>query len=300
MRGFWTLAIGVLALTQACDGTDPNGDVTLRNRIVFLSDTGRYAIHHMNPDGTDERAIPVEFPEAAATPSVAPDGRSLLLAVLVSGRSDIFRVGADGSGLTNLTNHPASDHYPEWSPDGTRIAFSSTRINNADLDIMVMNADGSEVEPVSVSPGSDSRPSWAPDGISLVFASDRVQPDNHEVYRGSIESGDFTPITDHLEDDYAAAWSPLGNQIAFLSPRDPPDGVPRPASIYLMSPDGADARAVVSDTINYTNAGPRSPAWSGDGQRLVYNCDSEICVVNADGTGRTEIGTGRDPTWGPP
>src|SRR5215208_3831615 len=53
---------------------------------------------------------------------------------------DIYTMNADGSGVTRLTNDPARDIQPAWSPDGTKIAFVSIRDGNTE--VYVMNADG--------------------------------------------------------------------------------------------------------------------------------------------------------------
>ena len=43
------------------------------------------------------------------------------------GNLEIYVMDADGGNQENLTNHPAYDYYPDWSPDGTKIAFASRR-----------------------------------------------------------------------------------------------------------------------------------------------------------------------------
>ena len=59
----------------------------------------------------------------------------------------------DGTGQTRLTNNPALDSAPAWSPDGTKILFTSTRDNAMSPSLYVMNADGSS--PTRVTTGSD-------------------------------------------------------------------------------------------------------------------------------------------------
>ena len=77
---------------------------------------------------------------------------------LRDGNFEIYVMNLDGSNPTRLTNNPASDTYPSWSPDEKRIAFTSNRDGN--LEIYVMNADGSEQR--NLTNADDNWPSWSP------------------------------------------------------------------------------------------------------------------------------------------
>ena len=86
----------------------------------------------------------------------------------------MFVVDADGSNPVNLTNNAFLDDTAVWSPDGTKIAFSSNR--DGDYDIFVMNADGSNVvEPDERRDGDfiDEFPAWSPDGTKIAFTAYR-------------------------------------------------------------------------------------------------------------------------------
>jgi Tol biopolymer transport system component len=67
---------------------------------------------------------------------------------------------ADGSGAVRLTNNPADDDHPAWSPDGARLAFVSWRDGNAE--VYVMDAGGSGLTRLTDNPANDWDAVWAP------------------------------------------------------------------------------------------------------------------------------------------
>src|SRR5258708_9953489 len=81
-------------------------------------------------------------------------------------------MNADGGGVPRLPDTRAADGDPAWSPDGTRLAFTSTRDGNSE--IYVMNADGSGVTRLTTDPNRDGHPAWC--GTRIAFQSDRYLP----------------------------------------------------------------------------------------------------------------------------
>jgi Tol biopolymer transport system component len=67
-------------------------------------------------------------------------------------------MNADGSDPRPVTNSLAVDTEPDWSPDGTKIAFVSDRDGNPE--IYVTDADGSGQTSISNNPASDAHPDW--------------------------------------------------------------------------------------------------------------------------------------------
>ena len=59
-----------------------------------------------------------------------------------SGNSDVYVMGADGSNVTQLTNHPGTDSEPVWSPDGAQLAFASNRAGPAEVYLMDNSGEG--------------------------------------------------------------------------------------------------------------------------------------------------------------
>jgi TolB protein len=76
------------------------------------------------------------------------------------GQADIYVINIDGSGRSNLTNNPANDWAPAWSPDGKYIASQTNREGN--FEIYRMASDGSDPVNLTNDPGDDQLPHWRP------------------------------------------------------------------------------------------------------------------------------------------
>ena len=107
------------------------------------------------------------------------------------------------------------DEEPQWSPDGTRVAFSSTRGGSRNFDIFVMQADGSGVTRLTDHPAPDQDPAWAADGKSLFFTSERNG--RGEIYRVWIDSRKVDRLTSGLSRAIMPAASRDGRYMAYAA-----------------------------------------------------------------------------------
>jgi Tol biopolymer transport system component len=153
------------------------------------------------------------------------------------GDSEIFAMNADGSAQTQLTFNSAFDAHPAWSPDGTKIAFSSTR--DGDFEVLVMNADGSGQTQLTFNSADDALPNWSPEGTKIAFSSSRNGDD--EIFVMNADGSTQTQLTSNDAHDFDPAWSPDGTKIAFVSLRSPFND-----DIFVMNVDGTGEQQLTS------------------------------------------------------
>lgn len=228
-------------------------------------------------------------PKATITPTFVPVSLSARLAFVSErdGNKEIYLLNTDGS-LVNLTNDPARDFDPSWSPDGTRIAFASNR-GGKTTDIYVMNADGSGLLNLTNHPSFDSLPAWSPDGSRIVFLSDRDDDNDNgftdfDIYVINLDGSGLVNLTKHPVFPRSFDWSPNSRWLVFWERgRDQHE-----SELYRINVSSLNL-------VQLTNDSSQTPpvAWSPDGSRIAFNYGregpSEIHVMNFDGTGRISL-----------
>lgn len=143
-----------------------------------------------------------------------------------SGNSDIWAFDPTGvEPPRQLTFDPAADLEATPSPDGTRIAFTSTRAGG-DQEIWIMYADGSGAKRLTFSPGEDRPGTFSPSGLRLAFHTARFPAppgpghSSLEVATMNIDGTDVRRLTNNNFQDSFAHWSPMGDRIAITTNRD--------------------------------------------------------------------------------
>ena len=293
------------------------------------------------PPSPSVGAVPTDTPRATTGPSPTVNASPTLAPVslrgqiafewTVDGNTDIYLMNLDRTGLQRLTDDPAIDRNPGWSPDGERIVFTRGVAGAGDL--FVMNADGSGQMPLADTPENEEHGRFSPDGGSIGFWRGNDQAAALQLMDPN-GSNDREVIG--FTDTWTAgvSWTADGQAILFnrdigtgidivrveiasgdLTPitEDSPgdessfalsvDGATIavqsdrvPGGIFVMDVDGTHARHV---TGAWTKGYPVS--WSPDGEHLAYSQpDGWIYLVRIDGSEVTPWAQGGlDLAWRP-
>jgi TolB protein len=244
----------------------------------------------MNPDGTERKYV-----VQGTGPAVSSDGRWLAFErVTEQFGNDIFVMSLDNGRIRQLTDSPGYDREPTWSPDGTQIAFSTSRHGVYNFQLYVVNADETGLRRLTTNNFNDSDPKWSPDGRRLAFHRMSTPAGEDGIYLLDMETGVETLLVANASDQ---AWAPDGSMLAFVTTRD---GNPE---IYTVGSDGSGLTRITSNAFF-----DWEPSWSPDGLRIVFTSartgNPDIYMMNADGSSQVNLTNEPDlshysPHWSP-
>ncbi|HEX8844122.1 MAG TPA: protein kinase [Pyrinomonadaceae bacterium] len=236
-------------------------------------------------------------------PAFSPDGRKIAYVMLRIGiNSDIWVADADGKNPVQLTTDPAPDNFPNWFPEGDRIAFLSTRQGQQTM--RAINLHTGREQLLFELDQDMSYQRLSPDGKQFAFNSDKSgainvwtipvgggeqkqltfdrelagfpcwSPDGQfiavEMKRGDnthvgvvpVGGGDLVQLTSDRGQSFTGNWSPDGTKVVFAGERN---GV---WNIWWVSVKDRTEKRVTSYT--KLNAYVRYPSWSPLGDKIVY------------------------------
>jgi TolB protein len=191
---------------------------------------------------------------------------------------DIFKANIDGSNPVRLTNTDGYDAECVFSPDGTRILFTSVR--SGDLELWVMNADGSNPEQLTHEVGYDGGGWFSADGQSIVWRASRpqgaelkeytellaqglVRPHALEIYTMTLKDRKPIQLTSNGAANFAPYFHPDGKHIIYCSNSGDPKG--RNFDLYLI-----DIATKKIEQITFNDTFDGFPMWTMDGKKFVF------------------------------
>jgi Tol biopolymer transport system component len=224
--------------------------------------------------------------------ATSPDGKKAVFDMNANGQWDIYVADTDGTNVRQITNDAESDYEPTFSPDGSKVIFTSYRGDQGSVgfDVIVANVDGTGITDLTQNSTMDHHFAVSsPDGTWIAFAGVDRSVSTNLIWGIWVMGADGSslrnvlPSLDYDRFSLPLTFSPDSTKIFFSGTTIDP----QTSDIYSINLDGSNLR-------NLTNTGtdwyPRF-----DGSTLIFNSyrdgNAEIYAMNADGTGVRRLTT---------
>ncbi len=191
-------------------------------------------------------------------------------------------------------------YEPDWSPDGTQIAFSqkSSQPNDYGWSLYAMPPNGSP-HLIFTDSLENYNPVWSPDGTRIAFQTRTSNPYHSDIYIVNADGSDPRQITPGDSIYFDPAWSPDGTKLAYFWAGDWDRDI-------LVRDLATGATQNLTAAFSGLRGYDGSPVWSPDGSRLAFDSDVghygiwEIYIMKSDGSGVYPVAAGERPAWRPP
>jgi dipeptidyl aminopeptidase/acylaminoacyl peptidase len=206
------------------------------------------------------------------------------------GNREIYTVDPAGRDVQQLTDTPAAEENPAWSPAWTRLAFQSNREGNWDIFSMRVDCDPlgpdaatrCDLRQLTDHAADDMLPAWSPDGRAIAFVSTR--DGNPEIYVMASGGGNPRRLTFHPTGDWRPAWLPDSQHLVFVSDRSGNN------DIYQLTVPALDGPPLASEPeLTPVIVGPADDRDPAVGAGLVKKL---LFLSDRDGVMRTYVAEG--------
>ncbi|MFM2229935.1 MAG: hypothetical protein RL607_1193 [Bacteroidota bacterium] len=243
---------------------------------------GRTTCSYFMPDGKHIVFASTHGAQNECPPTPKPREGKYLWAVYPE--FDIYLADLNGNIIKQLTNSPGYDAEAVVSPDGKKIAFTSTR--SGDLELWTMDIDGTHLKQVTFGLGYDGGSFFSHDSKKLVFRASRpkteaeindyksllaenvVAPTEMEIYTCNVDGSDLKQITHLGKANWAPFFHPSDKKIIFSSNHHATRGYD--FQLYLIDIDGSHLKQ-----ITFQSEFNAFPMFSPDGRKLVFSSNRQ-------------------------
>lgn len=213
----------------------------------------------------------------------------------------LWVIDPDGTGLRQLTvtkGPRLSDKHPDWSPDGSKIAFERCEQT---CQVWTINPDGTGLK--RLGPAGDDRamPAWAPTGKLIAFSRGWGPVENdwikfNDIFVMNAGGGGSRQVTHVTTSSPFSAgavnpmWAPDGKRLVFEVQNSPRGDPPNRRALFVVNADGSEQRQLTPWSLNGSD-----PDWSPDGKLILFRSvpgreqHGNLYTISPDGSGLRQL-----------